>query len=346
MKINIAILMPDNDVRKRFITPEGKRKLEEEGNLTWNDGKYDPIIIRQMLKTSHVCITGWGCPTLDESILAGADHLRLVAHTGGSVATLVSDYMFDRGIRIISANNIYAESVAEGTLAYMLAALRRVPYYNKRVQDGYWSETLSPSADLLDQKVGLVGFGSIARHLAPMLRVFRADIRIYDPYVDKKICDEYGVTKADNLKDIFTECDVVSNLLPLTDSTYRIIDRALLECMPAGSLFVNTGRGGTVDEKALEDILISGHINAILDVFETEPLPPESRLRGLDNVILMPHIVGPPVSRSGIVGEAFAQDIHNLFNGLPLANEISKEYAARMTDDTKTKGKGKNHENK
>ena len=333
MQINIAVLMPDDHVREMFVPPAVVQALSKLGNLRFNEGRYDPKVMADLLKDSHVCITGWGCPALDEKILAGAKDLRMAAHTGGAVAGIISDYLYDRGIRVISGNKIYAESVAEGTVAYMLAALRRIPYYDKQVQNGEWRGNIAPNAGLLDKKVGLVGFGAIARYCVPMLKAFRADVRVYDPYVSDDTIKEYGVTRAESLEELFSECEILSNHLPRTRETYHIIGKDLLNRMSDGSLFVNTARGSTVDENSLAEILTTGRISAILDVFETEPPPPDSKLRGLDNVVLMPHMAGPTLDRCGRVGLALAEDIQRMLAGRPLVHEITRDYAMKMTND-------------
>ena len=329
--MNISVLMPDNDVRSVFIPPHGDKILRSLGNVTYNSGDYGASNLKDLVKDSHVCITGWGCPRLDESIIGQATNLKLVAHTGGTVSPIVSDYMFEQGIKVISGNLIYAESVAEGTIAYILAALRKLPYYNKLVQEGNWSVTTSQSAGLLDKTVGLVGFGAIARFLVPMLKVFRADVQVYDPFVESHIFEEYGVKRVNSLEEIFSGCEIVSLHLAQLPETFHLINADLLSMLPDGALLVNTARGSTIDEKALALELISGRINALLDVFEEEPLPQDSPLRGLDNAILIPHMAGPTQDRRSNVIIALAKDISNLFKGLPLKHEISKEYAVRMT---------------
>jgi len=101
--------------------------------------------------------------------------------------------------------------------------------------------------------------------------------------------------------------------------------------MPDGALFVNTARGSCVDEKALEEELITGRIRAVLDVFEEEPLPASSRLRGLDNAILIPHMAGPTHDRTVYVGLGIAKDIKNFMEDKALQLEIPRHYAVRMT---------------
>jgi len=332
--MNISVLIPIGDIRDLFITPAVIQAFENLGSLRLNHcTEYDPHVIKQLLADCHVCVTGWGCPMLDESLLSDAHNLRMIAHTGGSVASIASDYVYDRGIHVISGNKLYAVSVAEGTLAYILAALRQIPFYSSQVEKGNWGKLSSYSAGLFGKKVGLLGFGAIARYLVPMLRLFTTEIQIYDPFVDESICRDYCVTRTDSLKALFTECDIISNHLPLTNDTRHIVSADLLNLMRQGALFVNTARGKTVDEKALENILNSGKIYGVLDVFESEPLPMESKLRGLDNVILMPHMAGLTYDRRESVGLALAEDIKHMLDNKPLSCEISRDYAAMMTND-------------
>jgi len=334
MGFNISVLIPEGGLRDFFITPAVTQALYALGNVNFfSEADYEPEAVKQLLAESHVCVTTWGCPTLDESLLDGAKNLILIAHTGGSVATVVSDYMYDRGIRIISGNDVYAESVAEGTLAYMLAGLRRIPYITQHVENGGWSSLSLESKGLLEKRVGLVGFGAIARYLVGMLRPFRVEVRAYDPFVPDLVFHEYGVLKAESLDEIFSQSDIISNHLPITKETRRIINADVLNNMKEGALFVNTGRGGTVDEHALTELLIAKHISAVLDVFEVEPLPMTSRLRNLDNVILMPHMGGPPTDRIERVGLALAEDIERMKNNQPMTQEIPRDYAFKMSND-------------
>ena len=116
--MNIGILVPKAHIsHKFFLTPSAIKALEAVGTLTHNPGSYEPENTIPILNNSDIVVTGWGVRQLDEAVLANADKLKLVVHTGGSVAGFVSDYMFRRGIRVISGNNVYAESVAEGTVA-------------------------------------------------------------------------------------------------------------------------------------------------------------------------------------------------------------------------------------
>ncbi|MCL2363739.1 MAG: hydroxyacid dehydrogenase [Defluviitaleaceae bacterium] len=332
MNFNIALLMPDDLTRAWFAPPDVIAVFAELGNLRVNDRKdYEPQHMAALLTDCHVCITGWGCPALDADVLKNAPDLRLVIHTGGTVAGIVTDELYNRGVRVISGNEIFAQSVAEGTLAYMLAALRRIPFYNKLMHEGGWKRGIDKTnAGLFNKSVGLIGFGAIPRYLVPMLKLFTTDICVYDPYVADSVLQEFEIKRAESLADVFSK-QLISNHLPLTKETEKLIDADLLGLMRENAVFINTARGGTVDEDALIAVLKKGKITAVLDVFEVEPLPADSQLMGLDNAILIPHMAGPTADRYIHVSLSLAAVCKDYLQGKPLMYEVTHDYASRMT---------------
>lgn len=332
--MNIFVSMRVNANRDMFIPPEVASQIESMGNTTWNTYDYDLDAeeLKQRLKNADVCITGWGSHCFDRSVLEGNDSLKLVAHTGGSVASIVSDYMFDRGIKVVSGNKLYAEGVAEGVIAYTLAALRDIPMHSYDMQRGQWNEEFDkPSEGLLGKDVGLVGFGAVAKFLAGMLKVFKTRVKVYDPFTSDAVCAEYGVTRVDTLEEIFTTSKIISIHVAKTPETYHMIDKRLLQMIPDGTLLVNTARGSILNEAELAEELKKGRFKAVLDVYEEEPLPADSKLRGLDNVILMPHMAGPTADNRKVVTMELLKDIQRFFKGEPLEYEIGRQYAMSMT---------------
>lgn len=330
MKILVAI--PNGDIKDTFIPPDVAEKLESLGTVVWNESweHWNGEQLKAMLAGVDVCITGWSDACFDENVLQGADSLKLVAHTGGAVATYTSEEFFERGLTIVSGNRLYAESVAEGTVAYILSALRDIPYYDGEMQAGRWRTEHSPNEGLLDQSVGLVGFGMVARFLVEMLRPFRVHVSAYDPHVGDDVFASLGVERA-SLEDVVSKPKIVSVHAARTSGTNRLITRELLRTVRDGALFVNTARGSIIDEEALADELAAGRFKAVLDVYEEEPLPAGSRLRGLKNAILIPHMAGPTVDRRRMVTLALIEEIRSFFEGRPLKHKIEKEYAMSMT---------------
>lgn len=330
--MNILVTIPTYNEGDSFLTMEIMKEIESMGEVVWNtSGKQlSAEELKDKLKGMDVCITGWGCPKFDRHVLESAEELKLVAHTGGSVAPIVSEYLYDRGIRVISGNRLYAESVAEGTLAYILCSLRDIPYYNYDMKNGNWGSKGYFNEGLLDQTTGLVGFGMVAKCLVKMLTPFRVRIKVFDPYIKENMFEEFGLEKV-SLEEIFSTCKIISIHAPKTPETYHIIGKELLQMIPEGSILVNTARGNIIDENALIEELQRNRFKAVLDVYEVEPLPPDSILRKLDNVILIPHMAGPTLDRRRYVTAALIDDIKSFFNGGILNHEINREYAMAMT---------------
>ncbi|MCL2544633.1 MAG: hydroxyacid dehydrogenase [Clostridia bacterium] len=340
---NIHVTIPRGRLRDAFIPAEAARALENLGAVVYNpaEAQYAPAALGPALADADIAVTGWQCPPFTAEALDAAPRLKLIAHTGGTVAPIVTPALYDRGVRVISGNELYAESVAEGTVAYILAALRRLPQCSARVQAGGWSDH-DFNEGLLDQTVGLVGFGAVARYLAPMLKVFRVQVMAYDPFVPHDVFAKLGVVRADSPEEVFRACRVVSLHLPRIPETYHMVNADMLALMQPGALLVNTARGSVLDEAALAGALRAGRIHALLDVFEREPLEPDSPLRGLDNCILIPHMAGPTRDRFPRVTLALCADIARFQAGQPLALEIGRDRALGMTDDTLQLG-GKAH---
>jgi len=329
--MNIAVLMPDDHIRANFITPKVLQQLEGLGSVALNDGEYEPQQIKKLLEDADVCITGWGCIHLGEDILCDAKRLRLLVHTGGTVATITSAYMYDKGIRVLSGNEIMAEGVAESTLAYILGALRQFHYYYNVVQSGGWRPIGGYIHGLMGKNIGLVGFGAIARYLVRFLQPFKVKIQVYDPYLDSATFEEYGVSRADSLDQVFSENDIVSLHLAQRPENNNIIGKALLSKLKDEALLVNTARGSVIIEDDLAAELKTGRIGAVLDVFHKEPLPMDSKLRGMDNAILIPHMAGHVFERYEMMALGLTADIGRFVNGQPLMYEVSREYAGKMT---------------
>lgn len=328
----LMVAMSAGPVRDSFFPREVVARLKALGEVTWNDaeGPLQPGELAERLRGVEVCFTGWGAPRFDVDLLHHADRLGLVAHTGGSVAGLVSPELYDRGIRVVSGNRVFAESVAESVVGYALLALRRLPYWAQEVQAGRWRTEEFRNEGLLDQSVGLVGFGAVARLLVPMLRPFRCRVRAYDPHVTEEVFRAHGVEPCD-LDELLAGSRIISLHVARTPATHHLLDARRLRLIPDGALLINTARGAIVDETALAAELAAGRFMAVLDVFDTEPLPADSPLRGHDHAILVPHMAGPTIDRRCFAALAVVEDAGRFLAGVPLEHEIGRDYAMAMT---------------
>ena len=330
----IFVTLGEGAARDTFMPANIKARLEALGSVSYNNspGRLSEQMLADSLPGVDICVTGWGCPRFSDAVLDKADRLRLIAHLGGSVANHVGAEVFERGIRVITGNDIFALVVAEGTVAYMMLGLRRLAVYAERVQRGLWADDSWHNESLINQPVGLVGFGAIARHLVPMLRPYNCEISAYDPFVPDELFAQYGVRKAP-LLDIARENKIVSVHASKTEGSRHIICREFLDNMRDGALLVNTARGSVIDEGALADVAAAGRIRAVLDVFEVEPLPADSSLRGLENVTLIPHMGGPTTDKRELVSACVLDDIERYLIGGRLKHEVEREYALRMTNE-------------
>ena len=302
-----------------FFPEENMEYINSLGEIIFSDSEEE---IKEKIKECDVYITGWNSPRLDGEILNNGKNLKLLAHTTGSVAGVVSDAMWERGIKVISGNNYFAESVAEGTIGLILSATRRIPQlHNQLSSEGIWPKSGTVFTDsLLYKTVGIISYGAVARHLVKMLQVFKVNIKVYDIVeIPKEEREKYNFTQC-SMEEIFKTCDIVSVHTPLNENTYHLIDDKLLSMLRKDSYFINTSRGKVIDQAALTKHLINGDFYAALDVFEVEPIPAGDGLFGLSNVVLSPHKGGPTVN--------LRKDIDN---NKPLINEITKQMADVMT---------------
>lgn len=330
--MNILVSIPKGAMRDTFIPDDVVNRINSMGTAVWNDteSNWSSEELQDKLRDIDVCICGWGSSEFNEAALRYASRLKIVAHTGGSASKFVTRELFDKGIKVVSGNWFFAQSLAEGTLAYMLSSLRDIPYYNNEVQEGRWHNGNYYNEGILDQTIGLIGFGMTAQILVSMLKPFNVTIKVYSEHKTDEIYKEYGVEKA-SLEEIITTCKIISIHMAQREDTYHIISRELLKKIPEGSILINTSRGSLIDEEALAEELMTGRFKAALDVYEVEPLPKESKLKGLANAILIPHMGGPTIDRRKSCTNGILDDIERFSKGEKLKYDLNMEYIGRMT---------------
>jgi phosphoglycerate dehydrogenase-like enzyme len=225
--------------------------------------------------------------------LSGADllhatRLRLIHKFGAGVNTIDVDTATKRGIAVANMPGANAPSVAEGAVLLMLATLRRLPALDRATREGRgWPsdpELGETVRDIGACTVGLVGYGSIAKHVAGIVATMGATVLHTSTRND-------GLPGWRPLPELLATSDIVSLHLPLTDDTCGLLGRDALAGMKPDAVLINTSRGPIVDEGALVDALRGGRLAAAgLDVFDVEPVPPDNPLLRLDNVVLTPHV--------------------------------------------------------
>ena len=329
------VTLPRNAIFDTFFTPENITLAESLGAVVWNetDRQLTPAEIAARIGDCDTYITGWGSPRLDTEILNAAPDMKLHVHLCGTVVPFVSDDEWDRGIRVLSGNRFFAESVAEGTLAYMLAALRDIPFFSTQLHDARkWRSSDFYNQGLAGKKIGIISYGAIARHLVRILSVFRVKLYVYDiaPLPAEDVA-KYGLQQA-SMEDIFSECDIITVHTPLFDATHHLIGQPLLSRIRAGALFINTSRGAVIDQAALERELADGRFRAVLDVYEKEPPAPDCPLYDLPNVMMMPHMGGPTIDLRAFITETLLREADGYLRAdLPTPSEITRKMSLTMS---------------
>lgn len=195
------------------------------------------------------------------------------------------------GVSVSYVPDYCVDEVADHTVALLLTLLRKVKVFDEGVRSGDWGAVglAKPLPPLQKTTLGLIGLGRIGRAVLERLRPFGVRFVVYDPFLSLEEASELGVSLTD-LEPLLAESDAISLHVPLTQETTHLLNRERMNSMKSNAVVVNTARGGLIDLEALAEALETGDIGgAALDVFEEEPLPPESTLRDLSNILLSPH---------------------------------------------------------
>jgi phosphoglycerate dehydrogenase-like enzyme len=249
----------------------------------------------------------------DAAVLANSPALRVIARVGVGLDSIDVDAATAHGIAVTVTPGVNEATVADHTIALMLAALRRICEQDAAVRRGEWNRTGEHAAWLLSGgTVGLVGFGHIGRIVAERLRGFDVRVLVNDPVEARD-----AAVEAVPLDVLLAASDVVSLHVPLLPTTRGLIGARELGLMPPGAILVNTARGAVVDEDALADALEGGRLRAAaLDVFTDEPAVPRE-LAALPNVILTPHIGGLSERSIARMTERATQHVIDVLRGAP-----------------------------
>jgi D-3-phosphoglycerate dehydrogenase len=256
-------------------------------------GASDPDAISAVAKDADVLLTE--ALPITRSLLDGLPRCRAVVCYAIGLDHVDLQAATERGIIIAHTPGFCADEVSNHAILFILACARRLLPLDRRLRGGWWPDARNLEAELLPigslhgERLGLIGFGEIARLVADKAAVFGVRVSACDPFAPAEIFARYGATSA-ALDELLRESDYVSIHTPLLPATRRMIGAAQLRSMKPSAFLINTSRGAVVDEAALILALRERWIaGAALDVFETEPLPADHALLALDNVIVTPH---------------------------------------------------------
>lgn len=334
-----ALLCALNDFEKAdFFPPDVMSRLQTLP-YQFNDLALPLTNCRQLPDYLHdagaeVLVSCWATPPLPEDLpIGGRGELQYVCHLAGSVKNLIPRALIERGLKVTNWGGSVSRTVSECALLLILASLRRASAWTIAMhQNDAWKDKYTVVTEsLFGRTVGIHGFGAIARELVPLLKPFGVSILAYSPAVGSETFARYGVRKCETLEEIFSKSDIVVELAPETPETYHVVDEAKLRLIRPGGVFVNVGRGSVVDEEALARVAAEGQIQVGLDVYEVEPLPAESPLRRLPNVMLLPHLGGPTKDRRRDCGRFGVENLDRYAKGEPLESEVTLDIYDRAS---------------
>jgi D-3-phosphoglycerate dehydrogenase len=273
-----------------FLTPQAVTILESAGCAIHYMRPYPSaaeVAARVAEVGAHAVLTRQGPVT--EAALDASPTLRIIARHGVGVDDVDVAGAKARGILVTRATGSNTRAVAEHSIAMVAALAKGFRPLGHAIAGGAWRDPAARVRDLAGLRLGLLGFGAIARAVVPLAQAFGMIVSAHAP----SLVTTPGVQVRGSLAALLREADVLSIHCPYLRATHHLIGAMALAAMPQGAFVVNTARGGIIDEDALAAALDAGHIaGAALDVFQGEPPAPTHRLRDHPRVIATPHISG------------------------------------------------------
>jgi glycerate dehydrogenase len=257
---------------------------------------------------------------MTRDVLESAQNLKYIGLFATGFNNVDLDYTNKKGITVCNVPGYSTEAVAQHTFALILEVISRVSDYNKTVKDGDWvkSKTFSyfpiPIFELSGKTIGIVGFGSIGIRVAEIAKAFGMNVIFYNR--SNKNID--GMTQVD-FDTLLKESDIVTLHCPLNSQSDSIMNKDAFAKMKDNSIFINTARGGLVDEYALKEALLCGKLlGAGLDVLRKEPMDENCPLINIDNCIITPHIAWASLETRRRLLKIVVDNIEKYLNGTPV----------------------------
>jgi D-3-phosphoglycerate dehydrogenase len=249
--------------------------------------------------------------------------LRWIQSSAAGLDHCLVPSVVESEITVTSASGVLADQVADHTMALLAGLLRSLPTFFRAQQKHEFIRR--PTRDLHGSRVGIIGLGCNGRRLAEVLSAFRCSVIATDWYPEFKHPNVSELLPANAVDELLPRVDILILAAPLTNVTRRMIDARRLSLLPRGAILVNVARGALVVTDDLVAALESGHLaGAAVDVTDPEPLPRDSRLWDLPNVMITPHVGGQSAKRIDNMTNFFCENLRRYFNDEPLVNLVDK----------------------
>lgn len=289
--------------------------IAEEGIKVLKDNGFEVHLAPEMkgekLKTGikgYEVLVVRSATKVTKEIIESADVLKVIGRAGVGLDNIDLNTAKRKGITVLNTPEATAISVAELTIGLIFASLRGIAFQDRSIRSGTWAKK-SKGSELFGKTVGIIGLGRIGTEVAKRLNAFGAQIVAYDPFVKDS---QYA--RLVPLEELLITSDIITLHLPLNENTKNFINSNRISMMKDGVIMINTSRGGILNEESLIQGLKTGKIKACgLDVYETEPLPPNHPLLNFDQVVLTSHIGAQTVEGQIRAAVDLAQKIVNTF---------------------------------
>ena len=267
-------------------------------------GGWDALVVRSQTRVDA------------ELLGAAAPRLSVVGVASVGIDRITVEAATRAGVMVVNAPTGNTIAAAEHTLALMLALLRHVPEASASLARGEWERGRYTGREMRGKTLGIIGLGKIGKAVARRAMGFEMRVIATDPYLTEDQASEAGA-KLVGLVELLHRSDVITVHTPLTTQTRGLLSRAQLDATKPGACILNVARGGIVDERALADVLIAGHLaGAAVDVFSSEPMALENPLREAPNVLLTPHLGASTLEAQDRVGIEMAEQVLMALSGV------------------------------
>jgi D-3-phosphoglycerate dehydrogenase / 2-oxoglutarate reductase len=267
-------------------------------------GGWDALVVRSQTRVDA------------ELLAAAAPRLSVVGVASIGIDRIDVEAATRAGVMIVNSPTGNTIAAAEHTMALMLALLRHVPEANASIRSGLWERSRYTGRELRGKTLGIIGLGKIGKLVARRAGGFEMRVLATDPFLTEDQGAEVGA-KLVGLAELLHRSDVITIHTPLSAQTRGLLGRAQIEATKPGAFLLNVARGGLVDETALADALASGHLaGAAVDVFSSEPMPPDNPLRDAPNLVLTPHLGASTAEAQDRVGLEMADQLLMALSGV------------------------------
>lgn len=318
MELRKVVVAPYPRTMTEIFSSDDLARFEGFAELVWaQDAEMSPDEFAGALPDAWA-VVGFN-PKLSRRLLSQAENLRTIVEVGGHFPQTI-DYRacFERGIRVLSCAPAFARQVAEMAVALTLASCRGLLPAHLAFRDGdeEWQGDRPGDFTLFGQELGFVGFGSIARELTALLRPFGCTIRVFDPWLTDSVIRAAGCVPS-SLNEVMSRSRAIYVLAAPTPENAGMVSRQLIEQMQQNALLVLLSRAHLVDFDALVAAADAGKIQAAIDVFPTEPMPPLAAVRTSKNLVLSPHRAASIRRERQAIGRMTVDDLELIARGLP-----------------------------